>query len=820
MRCGWNRSIPLVGKLLAHSVFAVMLGVSSMPAVAVEIGSEEIANELIEALQRNIDQVKELKGRIIADATTVPVPVGELIRAVQHDRANQFISWNIPAGTMTIDLDEPEDITIEASSAQTLGALNVAYYSGLPLFLVTPVQFFIPGAIIYTGTRTGDIFTMDGRNPGDSLSLLRASIDVRSVEVKELIIFDSQDGDVEERYTVEYQVVNGVTLPLAYVREQIGSDSTVTSAVSFFDVDVSLGPQNPPLVTGKTKALVLSAPETVGSLVQFSLTVTAVDKNGDVVKNYKGTITFSSTDSVSDLPADFTFSKADQSQHVFTVALGTPGRQTIFAKDNSITFGASGQVSVGVFPVPSPHEFVLIPGARNYQDLDFFGPNVGWAVGFGFRRPFTVRFDGFTWTRVGAPVPSQTLSCFGVSGSAVSLSRTGSGFMGVQGICFFRRPPLSFQWFQYELSSTSWLAPQAFGEFLPRALTMVTPQDGWQGVLARRETGQIFRFDGDNWNFFQLMPSPTDTEFLDSSVFLKIRFVRGQPNEGWAVDSLGDLFRFQGVDWQSFLETSMLGLWMNAPNDVWACGFNGTILHFDGTAWGQVATPPQVAGATLNAVSFFDANHGVTVGGRRPESPKEDIIILTFDGNWNRFLAVPPEGLKDVRLTEVRMIAQDEAWAAGLATDVSTEATVAILMNIVLPGSHVTEGEDPPTVIAQPLEKPQDSLSITSLKVKTDVSGEGSVVPRFIVTSPCKAILTIVNQEMRTVARFEVDAIAGMNEITWDGRDPGGHAVPAGWYMARLDVSNEKAEEDVEAVIFPLLLPSSAEVTARQGNTE
>ena len=66
-----------------------------------------------------------------------------------------------------------------------------------------------------------------------------------------------------------------------------------------------------------------------------SVTVTALDASNRLVPGYTGTIHFTSNDNSASLPADYTFTAADQGSHTFTggVTLTTAGPQTVSATD-------------------------------------------------------------------------------------------------------------------------------------------------------------------------------------------------------------------------------------------------------------------------------------------------------------------------------------------------------------------------------------------------------------------------------------------------------------------------------------------------------
>ena len=71
----------------------------------------------------------------------------------------------------------------------------------------------------------------------------------------------------------------------------------------------------------------------------FSLTVTFKDQFGNVATGYRGTVHFTSSDTLAqtlgDLPSDYTFSSADAGSHTFSATLVTVGNQTITVTDTA-----------------------------------------------------------------------------------------------------------------------------------------------------------------------------------------------------------------------------------------------------------------------------------------------------------------------------------------------------------------------------------------------------------------------------------------------------------------------------------------------------
>ncbi len=96
-------------------------------------------------------------------------------------------------------------------------------------------------------------------------------------------------------------------------------------------------------------------------------TVTVKDAAGAVVTGFLGTVHFTSTDSNALLPADYTFTAADQGVHTFNVTFETPGTQTVSVTDaNGFTIGQQTGIvihnSVSDFvPMPEPTSFVFDP---------------------------------------------------------------------------------------------------------------------------------------------------------------------------------------------------------------------------------------------------------------------------------------------------------------------------------------------------------------------------------------------------------------------------------------------------------------------------
>jgi hypothetical protein len=192
----------------------------------------------------------------------------------------------------------------------------------------------------------------------------------------------------------------------------------------------------------------------------------------------------------------------------------------------------------------------------------------------------------------------------------------------------------------------------------------------------------LYHFDGSSWSLFSASSPVFNTT---ASYYRKIHFVRNQTAEGWAVDNYGDIFRYQGGQWQNNLQSSMLGIWMNANNDVWACGTAGTLMRFNGQVWSPVVLPANASSADFLSISFIDSNHGVLIGNADvASSGKMPVVLYYSNGVWNNVTITPPANITNMRLFDARMVGSGEAWFIGQGTRTDTGIEVPILTRVIL----------------------------------------------------------------------------------------------------------------------------------------
>src|SRR5262249_60521183 len=100
----------------------------------------------------------------------------------------------------------------------------------------------------------------------------------------------------------------------------------------------------------------LPRPHTAGGARPFP--VRARDPYGNPATGYAGTVTFTSSDPQAAMPADYTFTSADNGVHTFTATLKTAGTQSLTATDDG---GLSGSQS-GIVVNPAAAVILVVAG--------------------------------------------------------------------------------------------------------------------------------------------------------------------------------------------------------------------------------------------------------------------------------------------------------------------------------------------------------------------------------------------------------------------------------------------------------------------------
>jgi fibronectin type 3 domain-containing protein/beta-lactamase superfamily II metal-dependent hydrolase/predicted extracellular nuclease len=137
--------------------------------------------------------------------------------------------------------------------------------------------------------------------------------------------------------------------------QSVTATDTVTASITG-TANTTVDPVPPPPATHFS----VTAPANVTSGVPFNVTVTARDASEAVVPGYTGTVHFTSS-SAGTLPANYTFTGADNGSHVFSVTLTNTGAQSVTATDtgNASINGTANVTVAFICPPPPPVTAVI-----------------------------------------------------------------------------------------------------------------------------------------------------------------------------------------------------------------------------------------------------------------------------------------------------------------------------------------------------------------------------------------------------------------------------------------------------------------------------
>jgi hypothetical protein len=137
-----------------------------------------------------------------------------------------------------------------------------------------------------------------------------------------------------------------------YVGGGIAPAASANSQTTGFAAKINLAPSPSFAVAG--------FPSSTTAGVAHTFTVTALNANDTANTGYTGTVHFTSSDPHAVLPANYTFTAADQGVHTFTVTLVTAGSQSITATD-TVTGSITGYES-GIVVQPAAASTLVISG--------------------------------------------------------------------------------------------------------------------------------------------------------------------------------------------------------------------------------------------------------------------------------------------------------------------------------------------------------------------------------------------------------------------------------------------------------------------------
>jgi hypothetical protein len=229
--------------------------------------------------------------------------------------------------------------------------------SGIVVNPAATSQFAVSGFPSPSTAGTAGTFTVTADDAyGNKTSAYTGTVKFTSSDAQAVLpanyTFTSTDAGV-------HTFTNGATLKTAGSQTIVPTDTVTSKITGKQTVTVNAAAAASLRVSGYT------SPTTAGTSHTF--TVVAKDAYGNTAISYTGTVTFSSSDAMAVLPANYTFVSADHGVHTFSATFKTAGTQSLTATDtvtSTITGTQSGIVvnpgsatvlAVIGFPSPIAH---------------------------------------------------------------------------------------------------------------------------------------------------------------------------------------------------------------------------------------------------------------------------------------------------------------------------------------------------------------------------------------------------------------------------------------------------------------------------------
>jgi hypothetical protein len=249
----------------------------------------------------------------------------------------------VTAGSQTVTATDAANGSVNGSATETVtpgAATHLAVGAPLDATAGSPFTVTVTAQDAYNNTATGYRGTV-GFTSSDPTASLPGS-------------YTFLAGDAGT-----HAFTNGVTLNTTGAQTITVTDGVTATITGTATVNVSQ-------LIQATKFVLTPSTTTTTAGSAFSVTVTAQDNNGNTANGYRGTVHFTSTDTRSGvvLPADYTFTAADNGVHAFTngVTLVTAGGQTVTATDTA-SASITGGTTVTVNPGAATHFSITAPGS-------------------------------------------------------------------------------------------------------------------------------------------------------------------------------------------------------------------------------------------------------------------------------------------------------------------------------------------------------------------------------------------------------------------------------------------------------------------------
>jgi hypothetical protein len=381
----------------------------------------------------------------------------------------------------------------------------------------------------------------------------------------------------------------------------------------------------PPDVSGLSVATTQNT--TAGATL--SMTVTAQDRYGNPATGYRGTVHFTSTDPHAILPANYTFSPADNGMHTFKVTLRTSGTQSITATDTASGLLVCDDTTGAVLKYNAFTGAPISTFASSSQLTDAvtlaYGPDGNLYV-TGEGSDNVVAFSGATGAYLNTFVPDGT----GGLASAHGLA------FGVDGDLYVSsQAPNNEDVKQFDGNTGAYL-----GEFVPAGSGGVSPPLGiafgpdGNFYVASRDTNQVLRYNGLTGAFMGAFAS-------GGGLTQPVAFTWGPDGNLYVISfqANGQVLRYNGQT-GTFMDVFAQGGGLSYPNgaafgpdgNLYVAGQQSGIQRYDGQTGAFLNTfvPLGSSGLTNPADLIFHVLTGSQTGITVSAGPAKVLTVTGF----------------------------------------------------------------------------------------------------------------------------------------------------------------------------------------------
>jgi hypothetical protein len=221
--------------------------------------------------------------------------------------------------------DGPEAVAVADFNRD--GRLDLAVtngYAGTVTTLLTPVatNLVINTPLVATSGQAFGITVTAVDASGNTLTGFTGTVRFKSTDTQAALPTDYTFAAGDQGVHTFTGVMLGTAGTRVLKVSEIGSVAVAGSAAVKVDAAAMFG-------------FKLSAPANLTASVPFTLTAEAVDAFGNLISGYRGTVSFSSsnTGDASQLPANYTYTAGDSGKHGFSITLTTAGTRTLTVTD-------------------------------------------------------------------------------------------------------------------------------------------------------------------------------------------------------------------------------------------------------------------------------------------------------------------------------------------------------------------------------------------------------------------------------------------------------------------------------------------------------